>query len=302
MNIKKYCYRGEKKFQLKNYKTSDSGEFSSKEEAEAQLAINQEKMAELQDRLYAENKEALLIIFQAMDAAGKDSAIKHVMSGMNPQGVQVNNFKQPSSEELDHDYMWRAMRVLPARGDIGIFNRSYYEDVLVVKVRGLYKSQALPDRCKTDKLFPQRYRQINHFEKYLYQNGIRVIKIFLNVSKEEQKARFLERIDDPNKNWKFSESDIEERAYWEDYQKAYQEAIQETGTKDAPWYIVPADKKWYARLVISQIIVDTLEAIDPQYPELPAHKQELLQQCRERLLAEDAKQMESEMNKGKKEE
>lgn len=290
MNIKKYRYNGEKKFRLEDYNTSDSAEFLSKEEAQAQLNENQEQMAQLQDRLYAENKEAVLIIFQAMDAAGKDGAVKHVMSGMNPQGITVHNFKQPSSEELDHDYLWRAMRVLPERGNIGIFNRSYYEDVLVVKVHDLYKNLPLPDRCKTDKIFKQRYQQINHFEKYLHQNGIRVVKIFLHLSKEEQKQRFLERIDDPEKNWKFSESDIAERAHWEDYQAAYQDAIRETSTKNAPWYIVPADKKWFARLLISQIIVETLQDIDPQYPELPEAKRALLQQCREQLLAEDKKE------------
>ena len=290
MNIKKYRYNGEKKFRLEAYNTSDSAEFLSKEEAQAQLNENQEQMAQLQDRLYAENKEAVLIIFQAMDAAGKDGAVKHVMSGMNPQGITVHNFKQPSSEELDHDYLWRAMRVLPERGNIGIFNRSYYEDVLVVKVHDLYKNLPLPDRCKTDKIFKQRYQQINHFEKYLHQNGIRVVKIFLHLSKEEQKQRFLERIDDPEKNWKFSESDIAERAHWEEYQAAYQDAIRETSTKNAPWYIVPADKKWFARLLISQIIVETLQDIDPQYPELPEAKRALLQQCREQLLAEDKKE------------
>ena len=287
MNIKKYCYNGEKKFRLKDFSTNDTAEFASKEEAEQLLAVNQQLMAELQDRLYAENKEAILIIFQAMDAAGKDGAIKHVISGITPQGVTVSNFKQPSSEELDHDYLWRAMRVLPARGDIGIFNRSYYEDVLVVKVHNLHETYQLPDRCKTDKLFKQRYQQINHFEKYLYQNGIRVVKIFLHLSKDEQKKRFLERIDNPEKNWKFSQSDIEERTYWDDYQRAYEDAIRETSTKNAPWYIVPADKKWFARLLISQIIVNTLQEINPQYPELPADKRALLGKCREQLLAED---------------
>lgn len=289
MNTRRYCYNGEKKFYLKDYHTNDTGEFSSKDAAQEQLTLNQELMAQLQDRLYAENKEAVLIIFQAMDAAGKDSAVKHVISGMNPQGIFVHNFKQPTSEELDHDYLWRAMRVLPKRGNIGIFNRSYYEDVLVVKVHKLYENLPLPDRCKTDKIFKQRYHQINQFEKYLYQNGICVIKIFLNLSKDEQKKRFLERIDDTKKNWKFSESDIRERTYWDDYQEAYQDAIRETSTKIAPWYIVPADKKWFARLLISQIIVETLQDINPQYPELPEDKRALLSTCKEQLLAEDKK-------------
>lgn len=286
MQTRKYCYNGEKKFNLKDYCTAESEAVLTKEEAKAQLMVNQEAMAQLQDKLYAENKEAILIIFQAMDAAGKDGAVKHVMRGMNPQGVSAHSFKQPTSEELDHDYLWRAMRALPGRGDIGIFNRSYYEDVLVVKVHSLHHALPLPDRCKTDKIFKQRYQQINQFEKYLHQNGIRVVKIFLHMSKEEQKKRFLERINKPEKNWKFSESDIKERTYWDDYQQAYQDAIQETATKNAPWYIVPADKKWFARVLISQIIVDTLKEIDPKYPELPEEKKVLLAACKEQLLAE----------------
>lgn len=288
MQTKKYCYDGEKKFNLKDFCTEEDESVLTREEAKAQLIVNQEAMVKLQDKLYAENKEAVLVIFQAMDAAGKDGAVKHVMSGLNPQGVIVHNFKQPTSEELNHDYLWRAMRVLPERGNIGIFNRSYYEDVLVVKVHELYKTLPLPERCKTDKIFKQRYQQINQFEKYLYQNGIRFVKIFLHLSKKEQKKRFLERIDDPAKNWKFSESDIKERMYWDDYQQVYEDAIQETGTKNAPWFIVPADKKWFARVLISQIIVDILKDIDPQYPALPKEKQALLSACKEQLLAEGA--------------
>ena len=288
MNTKHYRYNGEGTFRLNQHATDDTAGISSKEEALTLLKENQQQMAILQDRLYAENKESILIIFQAMDAAGKDSAIKHVISGVNPQGVSVHNFKQPSSEELDHDYLWRAFRALPERGNIGIFNRSYYEDVLVVKVHGLHKTAQLPDRCLSKHLFEERYQQISQFEHYLHQNGTRVIKIFLHLSKEEQKKRFLKRIDDPEKNWKFSQSDIEERAFWDDYQAAYEDAIQHTATKTAPWYIVPADKKWFARLLISQIIVETLQDIDPQYPELPKATKERLAQCREQLLAEDA--------------
>ncbi len=285
MNINPYRYDGNGAFHLKDYSTNNTANFSLKEEALALMEQNQQQMAILQDRLYAENKESLLIIFQAMDAAGKDSAIKHVISGVNPQGVTVRNFKQPSSEELDHDYLWRAFRALPERGSIGIFNRSYYEDVLVVKVHGLHTN--LPERCITKDLFDQRYKQISQFEEYLHQNGTRVIKIFLHLSKDEQKKRFLKRIDNPEKNWKFSKSDIEERAFWDDYQAAYEDAIQHTSTKNAPWYIVPADKKWFARLVISQIILETLQEIDPQYPELPEDTKAMLQHCRERLLAEE---------------
>ena len=287
MNTTHYCYTGQGRFHLKNYSTCDTAGFSSKEETLPLLKENQKQMAMLQDRLYAENKESILVIFQAMDAAGKDSAIKHVISGVNPQGVSVRNFKQPSSEELDHDYLWRAFRALPERGNIGILNRSYYEDVLVVKVHGLHRNAQLPERCITEHLFDQRYQQICHFENYLHQNGIRVIKIFLHLSREEQKKRFLKRIDKPEKNWKFSQSDIEERVFWDDYQNAYEQAIQHTSSKQAPWYIVPADKKWFARLVISQIIVDVLNDINPQYPALPEETKRMLQQCREQLLTED---------------
>lgn len=286
MNIKDYCCDGTKTFFPQRFDTSDTADFASKEEASARLISNIDRMAELQDRLYAENKEAVLIIFQAMDAAGKDGAIKHVMSGMNPQGITVHNFKQPTSEELDHDYLWRAMRALPNRGNIGIFNRSYYEDVLIVKVHELYKNLPLPKRCMTEDFFERRYRQIADFERYLDENGIRVIKFFLHISKDEQKQRFLARIDDPNKNWKFSQSDIEERTYWDDYQEAYADAINATSTEAAPWYIIPSDKKWFARLLISEIIVKTLEDIDPQYPELAKDKAKLLGDCRERLLKE----------------
>ncbi len=292
MHINDYRYDGTGSFRLKNYSTDDTAEFTTKEEALTLMAANQEQMAILQDRLYAESKESVLVIFQAMDAAGKDSAIKHVISGMNPQGVTVRNFKQPSSEELDHDYLWRAFRALPERGCIGIFNRSYYEDVLVVKVHGLHTN--LPERCITKDLFEQRYQQISQFEQYMHQNGTRVIKIFLHLSKDEQKRRFLRRIDNPEKNWKFSKSDIEERAYWEKYQDAYEDAIRHTASKDAPWYVVPADKKWFARLVISEIILDILQQINPQYPELPEATKSMLQHCREQLLAEDLPALQSE--------
>ena len=286
MNIQNYCCDGSKIFSPQHFDTADTAEFASKNAAAVRLSANIERMAALQDRLYAENKEAVLIIFQAMDAAGKDGAIKHVMRGMNPQGISVHSFKQPTSEELDHDYLWRAMRVLPNRGNIGIFNRSYYEDVLVVKVHELYKNISLPARCLGNDLFQRRYRQIVDFERYLDENGIRVVKFFLHISKDEQKKRFLERIDDPDKNWKFSQSDIEERTYWDDYQTAYADAINATATKTAPWYIIPSDKKWFARLLISEIIVQTLEAINPQYPELPSDKAALLSACREQLLNE----------------
>ncbi len=287
MQIKQYRYDGDGTFHLKNYTTNDTAPFTSKEEAVALMEANKKEIAVLQDRLYAESKESVLLILQAMDAAGKDSAIKHVISGINPQGVSVHNFKQPNAQELDHDYLWRAFRVLPERGNIGVFNRSYYEDVLVVRVHDLHERANLPDRCLTKNLFERRYKQISQFEQYLHDNGTRVVKIFLHLSKEEQKERFLSRIDNPEKNWKFSRSDLEERAYWDDYQDAYEDAIEATACKDAPWYIVPADKKWYARLVISQIILETLQEINPHYPELPEDTKAMLQQCRQQLLNEE---------------
>jgi len=225
-------------------------------------------MSELQAKLYAQDKHALLIIFQAMDAAGKDGTIKHVMSGLNPQGTQVHSFKQPSKTELDHGYLWRINKALPEKGRIGIFNRSHYEDVLVVRVHDLIKEQKIPDRFKTKNIWKQRYKQINDFEKYLFENGILLLKFFLHISKEEQKKRFLKRIDDTSKNWKFSQADINERAHWNKYQTAYQEAITATSKKSAPWFVRPADKKWFARLAVSEIIVEYMKDLKPEFPRL----------------------------------
>ncbi len=285
MNIKDYCYDGDRKFSPKNFNTADTAEYKKKRDGSVRLMENLRKMASLQDKLYAENKESVLIIFQAMDAAGKDSAIKNVMSGMNPHGVSVHDFKSPSSEELEHDYLWRANRALPERGNIGIFNRSYYEDVLVVKVRQLHRFN-LPSRCVDDDIFKRRYRQINDYERYLYENGVRIIKLFLNISKDEQKARFLARIENQEKNWKFSDSDIKERTLWDQYQTAYKEAINATSTSYAPWYVIPADKKWFSRVLISEIIVNVLEDIKPQYPVLSKEATALLSEHRQQLLNE----------------
>jgi PPK2 family polyphosphate:nucleotide phosphotransferase len=248
-----------------------------------QLAENIEKMAELQDKLYAQDKYAVLIIFQAMDTAGKDGAVKHVMKGLNQQATKVHSFKQPSAEDLDHDYLWRANKNLPERGQIGIFNRSYYEEVLVVKVHDLLKNQQIPTEFITGDIWEKRYSQIRDYEKYLHENGIVVIKFFLHISKEEQKKRLLGRIDDKSKNWKFSAADIKERQYWNDYQKAYQEAIGETSTKHAPWYIIPADKKWFARLAISEVIDQTLENLKLAYPEITKEQKKLLQEYKQTL-------------------
>lgn len=287
MDLERFIFDGTRRFEPKKFDSAYTCDYSSKEEASQKMLANLKQLTELQDRLYAENKEALLIIFQAMDAAGKDGTIKHVMSGMNPQGIDVWNFKQPSAEELDHDYLWRCMKRLPERGKICIFNRSYYEDVLVGRVHELYKNQNLPQRCLYGNIMKRRYRQIRDFEKYLWENGIRVVKFFLDISKEEQKKRFLSRIDNPSKNWKFSESDIRERAHWDEYQRAYRDAINATATPESPWIVVPADKKWFARLVVSQSLVKTLETIDPQYPMLPSETQEMLAECRKRLTGEN---------------
>lgn len=283
-NLDYFCFDGSRKFSHKNFDTVGKDFIKEKELVGEKSQNNLIDMQQLQNRLYAEGKEALLIIFQAMDAGGKDGAIKHVMSGVNPQGIDVHNFKQPTANELRHGYLWRAVFDLPKRGKIGIFNRSYYEDVLVGKVHKLYQKQKLPDRCKTGDIIKQRYEQIVNFEKCLWQNGTRIVKIFLNISHEEQKRRFLKRIDDKNKNWKLSASDVEERKYWNDYMDAYESAINKTSTKYAPWYVVPADRKWFARYVISEIVLNMLKIIDPHFPIFPSEKLDLLEKCRKELM------------------
>jgi PPK2 family polyphosphate:nucleotide phosphotransferase len=264
------------KVKLKDYDAGFTGKLS-KGEAKDGLAWGIEQLAIYQDILYAQNIYALLVIFQAMDAAGKDSTIKHVMSGLNPQGCQVFTFKQPSMEELDHDYLWRSFKALPERGRIGIFNRSYYEEVLVVRVHPEFLAkQQLPPSAKGKHIWKQRFSEINNFEQYLVNNGVLVLKFFLNVSKEEQKERFLERIDRPEKNWKFSVSDVRERGYWDDYMKAYEDAIAHTSTDWAPWHIIPADHKWFARLAVAYFIHEKLRSLDLAYPEVePDHLQRL---------------------------
>jgi PPK2 family polyphosphate:nucleotide phosphotransferase len=289
MKLSNYVVKANSDIKLEKYDTGDTANYKSKNEARDLLEKNIEKMTELQDKLYAMDRYSLLIIFQAMDAAGKDSTIKHVMSGLNPQGTQVFSFKQPSKEELDHGYLWRITKSLPERGRIGIFNRSHYEEVLVVKVHDLIKFQRLPEETVKDNIWEQRYRQISEFERYLFENGTIVLKFFLHVSKEEQKKRFMDRIDDPSKNWKFSSADAEERKYWDQYQKAYEEAISATSTKQAPWYIIPADKKWFARLLVSDIIVDTLTKLKLEYPKLSKEQLEELEKSKKTLLAEGQK-------------
>jgi PPK2 family polyphosphate:nucleotide phosphotransferase len=284
----KYLAPSGKTISLKDYSTDDVGGFESKQDAKTKLKKDTERLRSLQHKLYAHNRYSILLIFQAMDAAGKDGTIKHVMTGVNPQGCQVFSFKQPSIEELDHDFFWRNYKRLPERGRFGIFNRSYYEEVLVVKVHPeLILKQQLPGINSVgdlDKAFwDQRYRQIRELEKIWAENGIVILKFFLHVSKSEQKERFLKRIEDPEKNWKFSLGDIKEREFWDDYQQAYADAISATSTGYAPWYIIPADHKWYMRTVVGDIIVRTMEALPLKYPELSGEEKENLLEAKKIL-------------------
>ena len=269
-----------KKFRLKDFDPAETLGLKSEAKPRAQeaLAVGVRALAELQDKLYAQDKWAVLLVFQAMDAAGKDGAIKHVMSGVNPQGCDVHSFKAPSAEEMDHDYLWRCMKVLPNRGHIGIFNRSYYEETLVVRVHPEFLGQQkLPPELVTKKIWKQRFKDIRNFEQYLANNGIAVVKFFLNVSKKEQKRRFLERLEEPEKNWKFSSADLHERAYWDEYQQTYEDMIRNTATKHAPWYVVPADNKWFTRCVVAAAVIEALDRLDLDYPKVaPAKQKELL--------------------------
>jgi PPK2 family polyphosphate:nucleotide phosphotransferase len=286
MDITNFFADNKKNIKLSEINTDDTGKYNSKEEAVEKLNENIDKMTDLQEKLYAQDKYSLLIILQAMDTAGKDGIVKHVMKGLNPQGTNVHSFKQPSAEDLDHDYLWRANKNLPERGQIGIFNRSYYEEVLVVRVHDLVKTQQIPNEFITDDIWKNRYRQIRDYEKYLDENGTVIIKIFLHISKDEQRNRLLERIEDKSKNWKFSPADIKERGFWDDYQKVYEDAISETTTKYSPWYVVPANKKWYARLVVSEIIVQTMEHLELKYPEISVEQTKLLEDYRQKLVDE----------------
>lgn len=278
MNTDKFLIREGTNLDLKDHPTDFTADYTDKEEAEKDLGKNVERLRKLQDVLYADDRYSLLIIFQAMDAAGKDGAIEHVMTGVNPQGVSVVSFKQPSDEELSHDFLWRCAKNVPERGRIGIFNRSHYEEVLVVRVHPqILKNQHLPDAVKNDPdIWKKRFEQIRNFESHLAANGTRILKFFLHVSKQEQKKRFLDRIAEEDKNWKFSMGDVKERAHWDEYMRAYTEAIEATSTDDAPWYIIPADKKWFTRLAVSEVIVEKLKSMDLHYPEVSDdHKKEL---------------------------
>ncbi len=285
---KPYRVSNGKKFRLKNVDPSDTGDLRAEDKPKAieALQMGVEELAELQDVLYAQDRWSVLLIFQAMDAAGKDGTIKHVMSGVNPQGCQVSSFKVPTSEDLDHDFLWRCMKHLPERGRIGIFNRSYYEETLVVRVHPEFLAgQKLPEKCVTKNIWSERFEDIRAFERYLTRNGTILIKFFLHVSKDEQKKRFLERLDLPEKNWKFSANDVKERGFWDDYMRAYEETIRETATEDSPWYVVPADNKWFTRAVVAAAVIDAVASLNLAYPKVSPEKLKELSEAKKALLA-----------------
>ena len=285
-----YSVTDGKKFRLKDIDPGDTGEVTSEDKPRAKELLERgvEILAELQDVLYAQDQWSILLIFQAMDAAGKDGAIKHVMSGVNPQGCQVYSFKSPSAEDLKHDYLWRCLKCLPEGGRIGIFNRSYYEETLVVRVHPeLLAKQKIPTQLITKKIWEDRYEDIRNVERYLARNGVVIRKFFLHVSAGEQKKRFLERLDNPAKNWKFSSTDSRERGFWKDYMKAYEDMICNTATEDAPWYVVPADNKWFSRVVVAAVVVDALASLDLQYPEVGEAKRQELAAAKKELTGND---------------
>ena len=286
MAFKKYCYDGSDSFRISRCSTDETSLCADRGDAEAKMAENNELIDELQAKLYAEKKEGVIFLFQAMDAAGKDGTIRAVLTCLSPHGVHEAAFKAPSSDELAHDFLWRIVPHVPAKGEITIFNRSHYEDVLIGRVKELYRSQAYADRINRDKIIENRYKDIRNFEEYLYRNNVRTVKIFLHVPKDEQAKRFLSRIEEPEKNWKFSGSDYEERAYWDAYQDAFECAINETATEHCPWYVVPADHKWYMRYVVSEIILATLKDMDPHYPEVTEERLATFEKYREELLKE----------------
>ncbi len=284
-----FCVGDGAKFRLKNYKTKANFDLGSDDKplVKQTLQIGVDALATMQEVLYAQDKWSVLLIFQAMDAAGKDGAIKHVMSGINPQGCQVFSFKAPTSEDLDHDFLWRCIKHLPERGRIGIFNRSYYEEVLVVRVHEeILKSQKLPEKLITKNIWKDRFKDIKNFEKYLTHNGTIVLKFFLNVSKDEQRKRFIERVDNPDKNWKFSAADVRERGYWDDYMKVYEDMIKNTSTDKSPWYVIPADNKSYARIAIASAIIEAMDKLGLEYPKVSKEKIAELQEIKKALLAE----------------
>ena len=285
--VEPYCVDGGKKFRLNDCDPADTGKLKSRDDATTLLEAGVIRLSELQEKLFAHNQWAVLLIFQAMDAAGKDGTIDHVMSGVNPQGCQVFSFKAPTATELDHDFLWRTSCALPERGRIGIFNRSYYEETLVVRVHPEFLAgQKIPEKLVTRRIWKERFEDINAFERYLSRNGVLVRKFFLHVSKEEQKRRFLSRLDEPAKNWKFSAADVRERGHWDEYQKAYEAVIRQTSTRHAPWFVVPADNKWFTRLVVAAAVIDALESLDLSFPKVDDAKKKELSQARAALLDE----------------
>ena len=287
MKTDRYRVKPGTRVRLSTFDPAATGSFSDKDKARDALAGSIERLQDLQDVLYADNTRSLLLIIQAMDAAGKDGVIKHVMSGVNPQGCQVYSFKAPSAEELDHDYLWRCMKALPERGRIGIFNRSYYEEVIVVRVHPeLLSAQRLPKGTTGEAIWKNRFEDINALEKYLARNGTTILKFFLHVSKKEQKKRFLERIDEPSKNWKFSGADVRERAFWDDYMRAYEEMLTHTSTEHAPWYVIPADHKWFTRTAVAAVIIETLESLSLKYPKATEEHRAALTKARQDLETE----------------
>ncbi|MDE5898676.1 MAG: polyphosphate kinase 2 family protein [Treponemataceae bacterium] len=286
MKIDEYKFDGSNRFDIFHTATDSGGREKLKKEIVEQTHKNLAELLDLQAKLYAEAREAVLIVLQALDAAGKDSTIKHVMSGVNPLGIEVCGFRTPTIEEASHDFLWRYHKNVPARGSMCIFNRSYYEEVLVVKVHEDYKNYRVPARMLRGNYIKQKYKDICNWESYLYGNGTKIIKIFLNLSKDEQKKRFLERIERPEKNWKFSANDLKERPYFEQYQKAFEDAVNNTATKKCPWYVLPADQKWYTRYLVSEILVRSLKEINPGFPKISAEQKKNLAECKEALLAE----------------
>jgi len=285
--LKRYRVQHGREFRLRDFDPTDTHGLHLEAEAATLLSGSVARLSEMQEKLYAQDRWAFLLIFQAMDAAGKDSVIRHVMSGVNPQGCEVHSFKQPSAEELSHDFLWRASKVLPQRGYIGIFNRSYYEDVLIVRVHPeLLSAERVPPSLITKRIWRERFDDIVAFEKYLHRNGTVVRKFFLNVSKKEQKQRFLKRLDEPDKNWKFSEDDVREREHWDDYADAYEDMIRHTASEEAPWFVVPADNKWFTRLVVASVINDTLASLNLRYPKMDRQRQKELKLARKLLLKE----------------
>ncbi|MBV9301696.1 MAG: polyphosphate kinase 2 family protein [Acidobacteriaceae bacterium] len=285
--IKPYCVKHGKDFLLKDVNPADTQGLDLKDEAEDVLEKDIQRLSDLQQKLYAQDRWALLVILQAMDAGGKDSVVKHVMSGVNPQGCQVFSFKQPSQEDLNHDFLWRASKLLPQRGQIGIFNRSYYEDVLIVRVHPeLLQKAHVPPSLVGKEIWKERFKAINSFESYLDRNGVLVRKFFLYISKEEQRKRFLSRLDEPDKNWKFSENDVKERERWDDYMEAYEDMIRHTATPRNPWFVIPGDHKWFTRMVVASVIVDTLDGLHLTFPRVDAAKRKELNRARELLTRE----------------